>query len=929
MTGPKNTSDNEDQFIDKDAEAKIEAHPEDQFIDDKGKSALKKYISQGEPMGKIEAGLAGVGQGAGFGFTPRISALAGALGEAGQNLIGQGPSSAADKKLADLGITSYTNPQGQQVPLKQSVGDLYNDYLKAQNAYQQKASTDQPMTYKGSEFAGMLASPANKLATVGALGKAPEGASMLSKMYHGAAGGAKIGAAAGLSQSSDLVDVPQDINKMGQGAAGGMAIGAALPPVFAGTGKLAKASAGIGKTVFGPVAEMAKKGWQAPAEGGPQLATEEGQKEGLKNVGNWATDTVKNWMDILESNAKDKRTLIQNATQDVPKEQVDAVLQSTLEANPKLNTPEAKAELARLKEMILTAKEGSLQKQTIRQYVPGMGPKPISSLPQEEHLDSTQSMLPQTEDLAPEDATQSLSGTATPTNQLISSESVAQPAEPTMTSEMTPQEPTKELMNEPEEGEKLPAAIEDKAEQGHADKMEPDAESPQGFAGYEAVHRATIEAGDQEAMQAFKQKVHEKLIDEQALGKNSNPNNIQIDAHPVPGTNQIRLLAKRAVSDEDPNAFMDQAQDLADQQKSNADMSDQVQQQNAQAQDEGFKQQANDLSDQQKEQQRLQKLLSQQQDEAAKQKQQIESDMLKQPYQDIQVEARPGDRNINNPEQLYNLQQLMKGMSQFREGRGFSSDEMTKMAGNLSTDLSKIIKDSVGTSTVDDKIHAINNIGEALGIDLSDLSTPGGAGQEAQTNAINKLLKLVEPQNLSDKTILNQNKLQYIYQQLQEIHPDLANQFLKNAAQQADTKGLIKEFSRPYEPSGINWLFNAIRKNASKASYSAGYGASEQAQRIGKEMAPAVQAGQRIFNQFAPDALQQAASKAASSGDAQLQQFGEVLNKMSTMDERSRNAFLFTLQQQTPYRNMMDKLLPQKEEKTPTARNKNLTGTSQ
>lgn len=819
----------------------------------------QKHLPSHQDISKLESARAGLAKGGTFGFAPRIGAAGGALAEKAAGLVGLGPQ--ADNKSVGL-------PE-------QSLSDLYNEYLKYNKEREEKAHTANPSTFNAAELGGAIASPLNKLATVGMLGKVPEGASLLSKMVHGAAQGAKVGGVAGLSQSEDLSNLPQDVEHMGRGMMGGAAVGTVLPPVLSGISGAAKGTAQVGRSVFGPVGKMFKKGAEAAAEGSPDLTTEMGQGEGLKNVGQWASKTVDDWRNILKSQAKDKVAKIRAATEDIPKEQVDPIIQAAIESNPKLNTPEARAELARLKEMLLTAKEGELKQQTIRQYVPGMEPKPVSSKPQQEFPDDmTQSMLPQVED----DITQTMSktspavdeATATKTNTLI------EPPQDEMT--LTSSEPG--IF-------KLKPKAQPEAEGTVA------AESPEGFAGYEAVHKATIEANDEKALAAFQHKVQEKLLDERLLGKNFNPGQIKIDAEPIPGSNKIRLVAKRAVTEENPEAFKEQAAEMA-QRKKEAD--------------------------------RLQQMLDKESEEGFKQKAQVEAEMLKPQHQDIQVEGRAGDRNIYNPEELYNLQQLMKGMSQFREGRGFSSDEVTSMAGKLSTDLSKTIKESVGTSSIDDKIHAMNNIGEALGVDMEGMSFPGGVGEKAQTDAINKLLKLVEPENLSDRTLINKEKMQYVYEQLQKIHPDLANQFLKNAAQQAETKGLLKEFSTPYEPSGINWLFNAIRKNASKASYATGYGIQSQAKKIGQELQPAVQAGAKVFHQYTPEALQNAAYKIASSGDQKAQQFGQVLSKLATTDERTRASMLFTMQQQTPYREMLNKWLPEQEETQ--SRNRNLSDTT-
>lgn len=880
----------------------------------KQRSTLRGF----DPMGKTEATLAGIGQGAGIGFTPRVGAALGAADEYIQNKLGMGPSSDADQKLKDLGITDYTNPQGQKVPLQSSLSDLYNQYLDSQNKYQEHAKQSHPNLYKTGEFVGMAGSPMNKIGTVGGLGHAAEDASMLQKMGRGAIGGTALGGTAGLAQSSDLTDIPQDLSKVGQGMAGGAIIGAAAPPVLSGIGTAARTTGKIGKTIFGPVPQMFKKGYSHAAEGVPDLSSDEGQQLGHQDLNKFAQGVVATLQDLGVNLPKEQQSRIQTALIDdtATAKQLDETLNEVLQSDPKLNDPKAIAKLQMLKEQILTARDGVM---TTR-----MKPKPVSNIPSPEYSQQARNSMPAPMGVGTVDQDTlnalTLPKTAEPTNELISysSDELTQPI-----SEHN-NEPTEVLTNPNKNAtpieELSPSGLPAKQAEpqiGKAEPIEPELVSPSGgVAGHEIVHKATIEAGDQEAIQKFQQQLHEKLIDEQAAGKNHNASPMQIDAQPIPGTNKVRLIAKRAISNEETQGFGEQAKGLeqeakaqAQQQKTDEKMSGRVQKENELAGDEASKQQAKELTDREKEAARLQKLLEKQ-------------------NQDVEEPIRAGDRNVYDMNELYRLKKQMQSLGQYGiEKPSADEQSVNNMAGNLAGKLSTIIQNTADTGEIDAKIHAMNNIGEVLGIDTHQLDLSGGIGKEAQINGTQKLLSLIEPQLLNDRTLINQEKMQYVYQEFQKIDPQLAEDFLNSAQHAAETKGLIKEFSKPYEPSGINPIFNAIRRNASKAAYSTGYGLNQQVQRMSQEVKPVVDAGKKVFNNLMPENLQNVASRIAASGDTQAQQFGKVLSELANKDERTRNATLFVMQQQPQYQGMFKKWLPQ-DEKTPTARNKNLSGTT-
>lgn len=813
--------------------------------------------SSAEDPGMLEAVRAGFANGGTLGFAPRIGAGVGAL------------ASAAQQQLS-----------GEPQP--QSLKDLYNEYLDYNNKLQEKAHDAHPYIYNGATLLGGIASPLNKIAGLGLgsetaqainaadklkkAGQAVQTASMPLRMINSGIQGAKIGAVAGLANSKDLTDAPQDLSEASKGMALGGAIGTAAPPVIAGLQSAASVTGGGLRSFFGDVGGNFSKGVEAGSEGGPKLSTPEGQASAAQDRSDFANKFVDDLRNIVKTNAKNKVEKIQGHLDNLPQEQIDPVLNKILEMDPKeMGTKEAE-EFEQIKEEILRAKEGPMVNETVRQYNPGQAPEPISG-PGAQYrppIEGSEVLPPEGEQVqgeAPEAA--------------------------------EPEQPAQLEASQQPDDEVPPPPAEESAPESK--------EGTNNFQGYEAVHKATITAGDQEAEQAFQQKIHEKLADEEALGKNFNDNPIQIEKKPIPGTDKVRLVAKRAIQDEDSQAFKEQAKALSDKQK----------------------QEAQAASVQQREDQRLQALLDKQQEEALKQKAQQESEMIKPQFQDIQQQVRAGNRNITDPKQLYALQQIMQEYGSGVAPR-MTTRAMQNVAKGASQDLSQVLKQNVGTSDVDQVLHAFNNIGEVLNIDPRDLQLPGGAGEQSREKALDQVLKIINPKNFSDSDLVNNEKIKYIADQLENISPDLSKQFTENVEKQSQTKGLVKEFTQPYEPTGINLLTNLVRKNAAKMSYNTGYNIGEQGRKLSTEVGPAIQAGQKIFSQYSPQSLNDMASKALNSGDQTLQQFGQVLSKLATADERTRSSMIFVMEQQAGYKAMMDKLMGPQEQGSTQAKDKNL-----
>lgn len=831
-------------------------------ISTEDKDKVAKYIS--EPSASLlEAARAGYAEGGTFGFAPRMGASFGAGLE----------------KLAGMpmGEEKFPLVPGVESSENKKLQDLYNEYLEYNKKLNEKAKKDHPGVYYSSMLAGGVVSPLNKVGNIGLGAKtakeaqlaaqlAKQGApvtqaSMPLKMTLSGLSGARQGTLAGLSQSEDLTDIPQNIEKMGQGALFGGGVGAAIPPIGSAIKGTAGATASGLETIFGPVGERFRQGMRAGSQAAPNLATETGREVAHEGRKMFAKDFIENLRSIIKSNAKDKVQKIQNATADLPANEVDQVLNEVLELDPlKMGSKEAE-EFALIREEILRAKEGPMKTEVVRQYTGAPPMQPLAS--QSDHyLPATPEVMPP--QMAPE-------------------------APPMPGVDVTPPPPAPPLQLGPG-GQNLPV-VQPPIEQGQAFRMAPPPPpTPGGFQGYESVHKATINAGDDEAKLLFQQKVQEKLLDEEVLGKNFNDSPIEIEEIPIPGTDKVRLHAKRAVIEEPVDDFKQQAQQLAQEEK---------------------------------EAKRIQDLLDKQQEELAKVKQQQEMDMLKPGFQDIKQEVRSGGRNINRPDELYKLQQLMQEYGNPAAPR-MQTKDMQRLSRDTSQKLSGVLKTNVDTASNDQILHAFNNIGEVLNIDPQDLQLPGGVGEKARETALGQIFKLINPENLSDADLVNQEKMQYIAQQLRSISPELSEKFLQNVEKQAEIKLLLKEFSKPYEPSGINPEFNIVRRLATKASYGAGYGLGSQAQKFGAEVAPAVQSSKQLFSKYTPESMQEAANRAFASGDAAVQSFGQVLMKLASADERTRNSMIFVLEQQSGYKTMMDKLFGPEEQKDTQMKDKTL-----
>lgn len=712
-------------------------------------------------------------------------------------------------------------------PNPQSLQDLYNEYLKYNNERQEKAKAGNPATYHATEFVGALASPMNKIGAVGQLGN---DASMLAKMAHSGLAGAKMGSVAGLSQSPDLANIPKDLEGMGTGAAMGAGLGLAVPPVGAVMKGAAKGTVNMIRPLIGKPAEMFKKGAQAGMEGAPNLAGEPGQLEAVQQRNQFADQFVQDLHKVLSGNAKNKRELIAGAlekSQLAPAEAVEAVTQKYLDANPQLNEESARKELDQLKEMILTAREGGKKTEVVRQYI-----------------NPEMRMVPGNAPVAPP---------------------AEVPASAAAIPEMPPAAP------------KIPSPVQSAT-----------AETPTGFEGYESVHKATVSADDEAARELFKHRIHEKLADERALGKNYNDSPVQIEEHAIPGSDKVRLIAKRPIQVEPEDAFAEQAKALTQRQK---------------------------------EQKRLQDLLDKQSEEAYKLKQQQESEMLKPQFQDVEQTVREGGRNLQNPEELYALQKNLQAKSRFSEGRGFSSQEMNKMSGDAARDIAQLIKTTVPESVpVDERLNAFNNVAESLGIDTNKLQLPGGEGQLARQQAMQKILGILKPEAATDKSQINQGTIDYVQDQLRRVHPDIGSAFEKEAAKHAETAGTMNEIIKPDTVGGGGPILSSIRRGLNKTAYGAGHALGSEI----NKMEPAMAQANKIFQNYTPDALREAGAAASQSTNQAVQQMGQILSKLSTADDRTRNSMMFVLEQQAGYRQLMSPYFKKQEPGTPQAKDKSL-----
>lgn len=809
-------------------------------VSSKDQDIISKYMSK-PSVPLSESARAGFASGGTFGFAPRIGAAGGALASKAQQAL-----------------------SGEPEP--QSLEDLYNEYLKYNNEVQAKAAAGNPSMYMGAQFAGGLASPLNAIGPmgIGALGK---NAHIFAKMAHGARAGARMGTVAGLSQSNDLADLPQDVQRAGEGMAVGAGLGAVIPPIAGGIKSLAIGGANIARPLLGKPVKMVSKGVQFGTKGKPNFAGEPGQLQEVQNRNEFTNKFVTDVHDILSSNAKNKRELISGAlekSQLAPAEAVQAIQQKYLEANPQLNEESARKELAQLKEMFITAAEGPKKMETQRIYNGAAKPTPAPSIPNIPlgQVERGTMMPPESQGGA---INMPGAGPVPPPAQLGPG------------------------------GQNMPVPQPQEPITGMAEPMgAPSPETPGDFAGYEAVHKATIDPADDEARALFQQKIHEKLADEKALGKNSNNNPVQMEEHPIPGTDKIRLVAKRAVQAEPVDAFKEQASQIAQKQREDI---------------------------------RLQQMLNQQNELKMKMQQQQEADMAKPQFQDVNVETREGGRNLQNPEELYRLQQLLSQKSKINPnnpGAGFSSKDIQQMSGQAAKDIATIIKSSVpGIPEVDQNLFAVNNVISRLKAKkiFRNIDSPDqGVAEAARQDASKKILSLISPEAATDKSQLNQTTIQNITDQLQKINPELAETFGRSIAEHAENASIISDLVKPGTVGGGGPILSAVRRSINKVAFGTGHLLGSQV----NKMKPDIQKAQKIFQDYTPDALRKAAAGAAQSSNQTVQQLGQVLGKLATADDSTRNSMMFVLQQQAGYRQLMAPYFEKNEPETPQAKDKTL-----
>jgi hypothetical protein len=800
-------------------------HEDETALRSLGAVSPEEHAQKAPPVSKMTSAAEGLASGGTFGFSPRIGAVFGAGLEKGAQAIGMGP---------QAGNIAAGQPT-------QSLSDLYNEYLAANNKRQAAAKAANPVTYGAAQLAGGIASPLNK---IGAVGQLSAEAPIIAKMGQGALAGARMGTVAGLSQSQDLTNPSQDVSNMGLGAATGATIGATLPPIGAVIKGGAGLTADLTRKLVGRPVTMFNQGVQAGQQGAANLAGEPGQLEAVEQRGQFATQFVQDLHNILSSNAANKKELIANALENsqlAPKEAVEAVTQKYLQANPQINDKAAKAELAQLKEMITTAAEGPEKEETVRQYSGALAPQALPSA-----IPNAPPSTPQT-------------ATAPPIPQ-------ATAPTPTASSSTPPVVPATAAPSQ----------------------------TPVGFEGYEAVHKATVDPTDEDAVSDFHQKVQEKLADERALGQNDNDNPIEIHQEPIEGSDKVRMVARRPIVNENPN---------------------------------DYKAQADALSDQQKQAKKYQDLLDQQQEEAAKQQQAAEVEMAKPQFQDIQQTVREGGRNLQDPQELYNLYNVLKQKSKINPGTpgsSFGTQQMQQMSGQAAKDIAGLIKQTIPeTQPIDSRLNAANNIASRLGIKkpIQQMGSPDeGTAAAGQANATGKVLGIINPEGATNKNLMDQDKIDFVTQQLNRIDPRMGQVFQEEMAKHSQNANTINELMNPGTIGGGGPELSAARRTLAGTAYNVGHKVGTELNR----MQPSMQANQKIFTQYTPQALQDAAASAVQSTNKAVQQLGQVFSKLATSDDRTRNAMMFALEQNVGYREMMKPYFKQPIQSSGPARNKTL-----
>lgn len=258
-------------------------------------------------------------------------------------------------------------------------------------------------------------------------------------------------------------------------------------------------------------------------------------------------------------------------------------------------------------------------------------------------------------------------------------------------------------------------------------------------------------------------------------------------------------------------------------------------------------------------------------------------------WKDTAELVRTGDKDLTQPEQLYQLYKDLKQKSQFGD-YSFKTPDAQQATGQAIDDVQDMLRNSMNElEPTDNKIAALKRAQEILGATDRDPrnvmktfasllgktenpNIPGAAARQDLTNLVNQI-KIADPE-LGHK----------IEMQAQ----NLANKF-------AVTGAVQQEIYLP-RPTAT------LKAYAAKSANVLGYG----------------------IGQMTPEWAMSTASSLAQKGGQARQALSNILTKAASKDDQTRTAIMFGLMQQPGYRDMLKEYMPQTEPQDTNSRKNTL-----
>jgi len=808
------------------------------------RAKLEAYMSKAQPS-ELASALAGAEQGLTLNHAPQLGAALGAGLEKGAGMMGMGPQA--------------TGP-------KQSLSDLYNEYLAANKKRDALAQATNPMSYAGGAIGGgllgygagsMAAKPAMAALAARAPGVAATG-QVLNKIAPGAIPMA-IGGALGAQGASEApLASTQMAEDMAQGAGAGIAGSAVAPPALSKAANAAQKTASAvkgatkiaGETVFGLTPDAFKRGLA-----GEMLVGKEAAKKTGDEMLQFAQQLPGQLESELNKLGAQKQSIIRIAQENgvrIPPEEIDNFMQSHLSNTSPSSLAEAQREMAQFHEILKTAKSGPEVKQVIRRYF-GLGNTEkgeFANLFQQKQME--QDALAPTEPPPP-----------TSQKEQFEQEFAQRQAEQRAVPGSNPN--PLELTYEPIDGsDNVLGIIRQKSNGTEPTKT------------FRKVASRLIDPNDPEDVQAAEDMLSQKRA-EQAAIPGSDPNELELHHEPtdIPITDD-----QGNVTGQKHLAVVRQPQEDVGNQDYYTTVSKKVIEPDAtptqrpkiemllqptdvlgkslgiirqpildeQGNITGYKRIAS-------------KLLSD--DEAAL-------------WKDVNETVRAGGKDLTEPEQLYQLYKDLKEKSQYGD-TSFKTADAKKATAEAIEDIQTLLRKQMDElEPTDERIHALKNAQEILGATDKDPrnvmktfaallgkqenpNVPGAAARQDLTNLINQI-KIANPT---------------LGHQIEAQAQNLANKF-------SVTGAIQKEIYLP-RPTAT------LKAYAAKGANVLGYG----------------------IGQVTPDWMLSVAQELGQRGGQAQKALSAVLSKAASKDDQTRTAIMFGLMQQPGYREVLKEFMPQ------------------